>query len=109
MRKTIKINKEILPYNFNILLGNEVYNIRVNFNNTGDFFTADLKKENDIICMGERIVYGRTLFSDVYLSGKFPTVDIIPYCESKEINAVTFDNLSETVLLIINDGSEQIE
>lgn len=109
MREVIEINKNIIPYDFNILLGNEVFNIRIDYNNTGGFFTADLSKEDEPICYGEPIVYGIPLFSDIYQNDKFPVLDIVPFDESKSATAVTFDNLSETVLLIIDNGSEPIE
>ena len=45
----------------------------------------------------------------VFVNGKYPAVDIVPYDESGENNAVTFDNLNETVFLCIDNTDEDIK
>lgn len=68
-------------------------------------FTVDLYRDGELICAGEPIVYGIPLWKDVYKAGVFPAVDIIPRDPSGENNAVTYDNLGRTVLLLIDNGS----
>ena len=111
MRKDrITITKDLIPYSFNILLGDELFTLTVNYNKTHDFFTVGLKKNGETICEGEPLVYGFPLFRDIYLAGKFPCLDIIPKDESGDQNSVTFDNLSETVFLTVdNIGGADIE
>ena len=58
--------------------------------------------------MGEKIVYGKPLFDEIFEHGKFPSVEIIPFDISGENTAVTFDNLSETVHLIINNKEDDV-
>ena len=108
-RDIVTINKNLIPYNFDILLAGEVFNIRVDYNNIADMFTVALSKGNIVICEGEPIVYGIPLFKDIFISGKYPAVDIIPYDESGEYDSVTYDNLSQTVLLVIDNGGDDIE
>ena len=101
-REVIQINKTLIPYTFNIVLGNEQFTFRVDYNNIGEFFTVELSKNGETLCSGEPIVYGKALFSDVR-NTQFPSVDIVPYDPSGSYNAVTFNNLCEGVLLVIDN------
>lgn len=100
----IEINKGLIPYTFSILLGEEIFNFRIDYNNTAGFFTVSLTKNGETLCSGEPIVYGMPLFGDIKTRGEFPKVDITPIDESGEACAVTFDNLSSTVLLSVTGG-----
>ena len=97
----LEINKELLPYECNIVLGDELFNLHFNYNASAMHFTVDLyNKTGELLCAGEPIIYGVPLWADVWTRG-FPDVAIIPLDPSGESNAVTYDNLCETVLLII--------
>lgn len=103
----IEINKEIIPYTFNISLAKQLYEMRIDYNNTANMFTVALSKDGEVLCSGEPIVYGVPLFDDLSTRDNFPAVVIIPLDESGETDTVTFDNLSNTVLLLTvgeNDG-----
>ena len=102
----LEIKKELLPYVCNIQLAGEIFTLRFNHNATADLFTVDLYRENELICAGEPIIYGHPLWADVYKAGVFPALEIIPKDPSGENNAVTYDNLGRTVLLIVNNGGE---
>lgn len=99
----IEINKSLIPYTFDIVLGAEQFTFRVDYNNVGEFFTIELSKNGETICSGEPIIYGKKLFSDIW-NNKFPAIDIIPIDPSKEYNAVTFDNLCAGVILALDNG-----
>lgn len=98
------INKNILPYECIIQLAGEIFGLQINYNATADLFTIDLYKNGELVCAGEPIIYGVPLWHDVYTAGLFPAVDIIPTDLSRGSNAVTYDNLSNTVLLLIDNG-----
>lgn len=100
----LEIKKDIIPYTFNIALQNEMFEMRIDYNNTADLFTVSLTKDGETLCIGEPVIYGKPLFSDIANRGNFPKVTITPIDESGEINAVTFDNLSKTVLLRVSGG-----
>ena len=100
----IEINKSLIPYDFNISLGGELFNFRVDYNTTGDFFTLELKKDGQTLCAGEPIIYGKRLFNDVR-NAHFPTVEIIPHDPSGGYNCVTYENLCDGVYLAIDDGT----
>lgn len=100
----LEINKDIIPYTFNISLQNEMFEMRIDYNNTADLFTVSLSKGGVTLCTGEPIIYGQPLFGDIANRGNFPKITITPIDESGENNAVTFDNLSKTVLLRVSGG-----
>lgn len=104
--EVLEINKDLLPYECTIQLAGEVFGLQFNYNATADLFTVDLYRAGELICAGEPIVYGVPLWRDVYRAGSFPALEIIPKDPSGENNAVTYDNMSRTVLLIIDNGEE---
>lgn len=102
----IEIEKSLVPYKFNILLAGEVFELHIMRNAIADLFTIDLYKDDELICAGEPIIYGSPLWSSVYKAGLFPAVTIIPKDPSGEANKVTYDNLCDTVLLMIDNGAD---
>lgn len=101
--ETIKIEKDLVPYSFDIMLGDESFEIRIDYNESHGFFTAELAKDGETTCAGEKIVYGKPLFEDVFVHDKFPNIRIVPFDISGESSEVTYDNLSDTVNLIIDN------
>lgn len=106
MRDYIEIEKDLLPYNFDIELAGEEFNIEIFYNKAADLFTATLMKGDEVLCYNEPIVYGVELFADVYTSDKFPMISIVPFDQSGEEKAVTYENFGTTVLLTIDDVDE---
>lgn len=109
IRDKVKINKSLIPYKFDIILAGEIFEIGIKYNEYADLFTISLTKNKELICSGEPIVYGIPLFQDIYVSEKYPALRIVPYDESHENEAVTWDNFEETVFLMIDNGSDNIE
>lgn len=99
----LEVKKELLPYQCDIVLGNIPFTLHFNYNATAELFTVDLYKDGQLVCAGEPIVYSIPLWCDVYQEGSYPPVAIIPLDPSDGSNRVTYDNLSETVLLIVTD------
>lgn len=106
-RDTIYINKSLIPYDFDIAIADEVFHFRIDYNNTGGFFTVELSKNGVTLCSGEPIMYGRKLFADVWKQG-FPAYDIVPFDPAGNYNAVTYDNFCYGVLLIIDNGEKSV-
>jgi len=102
VRDIIEVNKELVPYSFNILLADEWFELYIDYNKTADMFTAALYKDDELVA-SELIVMGRTLFADVYQPGTFPAVEIIPQAPNGVEETVNFENLGETVFLTIED------
>lgn len=110
MKDILEIEKDLIPYDFEVLLGDELYEIEVNYNGVADFFTLALKKDGEIVSAGEPLIYGVPLFTDTYMLGKHPAIMIVPLDESGHENRVGWDNLGKTVFLCIDDeGEEDVE
>lgn len=103
MRDRIEIKKDLVPYQFNILLAGEWFELRVNYNKTADLFTLTVYKGDELICT-EPLILGVPLFKDTYQPGKFPAITLIPYGPTE--TALTFDNLGESVFLTVDDEGE---
>lgn len=99
-KEYIEIEKELIPYSFEIELGAEIFELEIRYNQVGDYFTIDLYKDGEVLCYGEKIVYGEPLFDAIYDS-RFPAPTIIPMDVSGNETRVGWDNLNETVFLVV--------
>lgn len=99
-KEYINIEKALIPYRFEIELGVELFEIEIHYNQVGDYFSLDLYKGGEVLVYGEKIVYGEPLFSEVY-DTRFPGPTIIPFDEAGNESRVGWDNLSETVFLVV--------
>lgn len=106
MRDRIDINKDLIPYSFDILLGDESFELAINYNESADLFTVMLSKDDVIMCNAEPIVYGVPLFIDIYEEEGYPAIDIIPLDESGHEDIVTYENFNKTVFLTIDNEGE---
>lgn len=109
MRDIIEVEKELLPYNFNIALAGDEFNMAFDYNKTAELFTCTLSKEDEVLVYNEPIIYGVEMFADVYKSGLFPMLSIVPLDEAGNETAVTYDNFGKTVFLTIDDQPEESE
>ncbi|MBR5823723.1 MAG: hypothetical protein IKY67_06240 [Paludibacteraceae bacterium] len=107
MRDYIEIKKELIPYQFNILLAGEWFGLYVDYNKSAEFFTVSLYKDDKRIST-EPLLLDVPLFKDVYQPEQFPAVDIVPYDASGTVDGITWDNLGEMVFLTIanEEGDE---
>ena len=104
MKDRILIDKDKIPYQFAIDLGRQQFVFKAKYNKVADIFTLSLYKDKILICADEPIIYNIPLFNDVYRSGDFPIVTIIPLDESNQTDQVTWDNFNETVFLCLENG-----
>lgn len=107
MRDIIEISKTEMPYNFNIVLGAEEFNLEFKYNEIQDLFTCTLSKNNEVLVYNEPLIYGTRLFIDVYNANTFPCLDIVPFDESKKENTVTYNNMGVTVFLTIDESGDE--
>ncbi|WP_128102783.1 hypothetical protein [Paenibacillus sp. DCT19] len=106
----IDIEKDLVPYRFDISLEDELFTFEVQYNEQFDYFTLDLEKNGEVLVTGEKLVYGTTLFYDV-MDNRFPKVPIVPYDQSETESEVNWRTLSESVFLYLIDteGDEDEE
>lgn len=101
----IDIEKQLVPYRFDISLSDTVFTFEIHYNAEYDFFTVDLEREKQVLVHGEKIVYGVPLFVDV-ADSRFPKNEIIPLDESGNSNVVNWATLSENVFLFVGSASD---
>lgn len=100
--KAVPIDKDSIPYRFDIALSGEVFNIETHYNATGDFFTVNLSKNGDKLVNGEKLTYGVPLFSSL-TDKRLPKVTLTPYDVAGVETRVLYDNLGESVFLFIGE------
>lgn len=107
MRDRIEIEKDNIPYSFDILLGDESFELEISYNEKADLFTVTLSKEEEVLVYDEPVIYGVPLFQDCYNTG-FPALSIVPLDESGENDAVTWGNFGETVFLTMDEEGDEL-
>ena len=99
----IDIEKEKIPYRFEVVLGGETFQFEVFYNVVGDFFTVNLYKNHELVVLGEKIVYGVDLFDNLkHLP--IPKVTIRPFDTTGKADKITYENLNEDVFLYVLDS-----
>lgn len=106
MRDIIEVEKELIPYNFNIVLAGEEFNMEFMYNERADLFTCTLSKNGEVVVYNEPLIYGVELFADVYRADYFPALAIVPLDEAGIETAITYENFGKTVFLTIDDQLE---
>lgn len=94
----IPIEKDSIPYQFDIALGVDIFTFEVNYNERFDFFTLDLMKDDQVLVQGVKLVYGVPVFSGIE-DHRFPVPLIVPIDEAGKETAVTWENFGDTVFL----------
>ena len=106
MRDYIEINKDLVPYQFNILLADQWFELYINYNKSADLFTATVYKEDELICT-EPLILDVPLFCDIYQPIKFPAITITPYGPTER--RITSNNIGNTVFLTIDNEGDTDE
>jgi len=107
----IEIDKNLIPYTFDIELSGRLYTIEINYNYIFDFFTIDLYLDNKPLVKSEKLILNEVLFKDIYedkegnLNEKFPTEILIPL-GNNDIKRITYDNFGKDVQLYYAERSE---
>jgi len=94
----IQVDKEAIPYSADMRLGGITYTLTFNYNAEGDFFTVDLARSDEVLALGEKLVYGKALFQ-AYADSRFPLPALIPLDASGQAERVGWSEIGESVLL----------
>lgn len=105
MDSYIDIDKNEIPYAFEIDLAGEVFEIEVNYNHAHDFFTIDLFRNGGALVVGEKLILNRPLFRN-RIDIQLPKVQIIPLDRANSATRITYENLNETVFLYVGETDE---
>jgi len=96
----IDIEKDLIPYRFDVSLSDRMYTMEVHYNAEHDYFSLNLERDGEVLVVGEKLVYGVPLFDDV-TDERFPRVKIVPYDEAEMSQSVNWDTLSVSVFLYL--------
>lgn len=109
MKDRIEIELDLVPYNFDILLAGESFNLEIFYNSVGDFYTVTLRKEEEVLVYNEPVIYGIELFKNVYIADDFPRLTIIPIDESGTNLVANKKTFGKTVFLTIDNEEREEE
>lgn len=97
----IGIDKDLVPYSFDMDLGDRTYTFEVRYNFTHDYFTVDLSEGDTPLALGVKLVWGMPLFVSME-TREFPLELIVPYGNNPE-EQITWDTLGQSVHLHLGD------
>ncbi|NOJ69346.1 phage baseplate plug family protein [Paenibacillus alvei] len=97
----IGIDKDLVPYSFDMDLGDRTYTFEVRYNSTHDYFTVDLSEGDTPLALGVKLVWGVPLFISME-TREFPLELIVPYGDNPE-EQITWDTLGRSVHLHLGD------
>jgi hypothetical protein len=103
-QQAIPIDKDDIPYRFDISLAGEIFTFEAHYNARFDYYSLDVEKDGDVLVNGEKVVYGRPLFSGLN-DARLPKVEIIPYDVAGIETRAGYDQLGVTVFLFVGDST----
>jgi len=96
----IPLDKESIPYRFDIKIAGKTYGFEIHYNEVADFFAIDLYDGEELLISGERLVYGSPLFR-TYIGKEFPAAAIIPADVAGQETDLIWANMADTVFLFV--------
>lgn len=103
MDEYIDIEKDQIPYQFDLEIAGVVYTFQIDYNAMYDYFTVDLSLAGETLAIGEKVVYGVPLFEHMN-DTRLPAYPIVPYDLSGTETRVSWDNLGVSVFLYLYFG-----
>ncbi|MBA7490428.1 hypothetical protein ES702_00966 [subsurface metagenome] len=98
----IEIEKDRIPYEFEMEFDGEIFQFEILYNTYGDYFTANLYKNHDPVIIDEKIVLHQPLFDGLeHLD--IPMIIVIPYDTTESALRINYENLNEDVFLYVLD------
>jgi len=107
----IEIDKNLIPYQFDIELSGRIYTMEINYNYMFDFFTIDLYLDKKPLVKSEKLIINEILFKELYednegnLNEEFPTEILIPL-GNNDTDRITYDNFGIDVQLYYAERGE---
>lgn len=102
LRDKFDIELDTLPVQFETSFGEEAFQVQINYNELGDFFTIDIwDATGNPIVYGEKLVYGRRIWRS-YANTELPAVDLVPLDESGQTTVCNKETFGQTVFLYID-------
>lgn len=96
----INIDVDLVPYKFEITINNKSYVFEFEYNTVGKFFTVNLLYNDKVLVLGEKILYGKPLFTNIKYKN-IPDVTIVPIDLSNQYDTITYKNFGNNVKLYL--------
>lgn len=112
MADILSVNKDLIPYEFDKIIGEKLFTFGINYNQTGDYFTLDLSDSEGIISRGEKVVLNTLLFSQQSedfqgnRNDRYPNTNIVALDLSQSVSRLGFSELGDTVFIYLIQTSE---
>lgn len=109
----VEINKNEIPYRYDLDLGEETFTLEFYYNETGDFFSVNLYKRDEAgndapLVMGEKLVLDVPLWSDI-ADLEMPAPSLIPLDTSGNETRISWESMGKTIFLFIDDEDPENE
>ena len=107
MLRRLPIEKNLIPYSFDVVLSNRTYTFTFKYNAHSNRFSVDLSRSGSYLVRGEKIIYNNPLFEALQqdnngnINEDFFSEILLPYDFSEEQAEVNFDNFYESVFVWI--------
>lgn len=107
MMEILQIDTALVPYEFSVQLGVELYTFDVRYNERHDYYTVDLYHNDTLLVAGEKLMYGEPLFSDLR-DERLPAPTIIPLDPSHKQDTVNAATFGKTVFLFVQSDGDNL-
>jgi len=97
--KLIPLFKQNIPYEAKYTLDGVTFTFKFNYNPVGDYFTVDLIKRGEVLIAGEKIIFGKALFTSYPADDRLPFPAVIPVDLSLQSNRAGWRDMMESVFL----------
>ena len=107
MAEVLPIERDLIPYTFDIVLSNVTYTFGINYNSLTENLTVDLIRDGVNLVRGEKITLGIPLFEAVShdsngnRDSRFFNELLVPYDFSNIATNVTYNNIQNQVFIWI--------
>lgn len=100
----VSINKEMIPYSFNLRLNKRTYTFEIHYNAEHDFFTMGIADSSgEVLTAGEKLLLNKPILSShAYLQ----FLEITPLDTTGKESKITWNNFNETVFLHVEVAGE---
>lgn len=102
MKEIIPIDKESIPYSFDIDLSGVACTFMIDYNMYGDFFTMNLSIDDQEVEVGAKLTLGVEIFN-TRPNALNKVVKIVPLDITGKNTRITYENFSANVLLFVMD------
>lgn len=94
----LHIDKNAIPYETTVRIDGISFTLTFKYNLHSDMFTVDLARGDEVLVVGEPLIYGNPLFRAFY-DERFPRASLVPLDPSGRAERVDWEELDELVFL----------